>query len=119
LLLFVGRKPEAVALARRSREAEQAYRYLWLSSILQYIGGNLSEGDLLKAAGPSKYGQCKCNFIIGLMKLAEADRKGAREYFGKTVATHYIVSLSYNWSWAFLTRMEKDPAWPPWIPAKK
>ena len=26
--------------------------------------------------------------------------------------------FDYDWSEAFLARMEKDPNWPPWIPAK-
>ena len=26
--------------------------------------------------------------------------------------------FDYDWSHAYLARMEKDPSWPPWIPAK-
>jgi len=30
-----------------------------------------------------------------------------------------LLFLEYDWSRAFLARMEADPTWPPWIPVLK
>jgi tetratricopeptide (TPR) repeat protein len=118
MLLFLGLKPEAVALANRSLGPDNDQRFPWLPSMLEYIRGNSSAEGLVKAAGPSKLGQCRCHYIIALMKLAEGDRRGAREHFVKSVATRCFTSLSHGLSWAFLTCLDKDPTWPTWIPMK-
>ena len=53
-----------------------------------------------------------------MTKLAEADRDGAKEHFRKardTQVTFLVDSLACELSRSFLSRMEADPAWPPWI----
>jgi hypothetical protein len=44
------------------------------------------------------------------------DRLGARKHFQKEARTYWGFGQEY--SQMFLSRMEKDPKWPPWIPLK-
>lgn len=62
--------------------------------------------------------QCEAHFLIGMTKLGEGDCLAAREHFRASVATRVFTYFDYDWSHAFLARMEKDPNWPPWIPVK-
>jgi hypothetical protein len=48
--------------------------------------------------------------------LADGDRKGARFHFRKAVDTHVVFYLDHHWSKAFLSRLDTDPNWPPWLP---
>jgi hypothetical protein len=63
--------------------------------------------------------QCEAKFVIGMRRLAEGDRSGAREFFQKCVATRVLIYWEYLWAGAFLKRMNEDPTWPPWIPQKR
>ena len=56
--------------------------------------------------------------MIGVTRLSGGDRDGAREHFSAAVATRFINTMDYDWSRAFLARMEKDRTWPKWIPVK-
>ena len=78
----------------------------------------MSEAQLLKTAGTSRYSQCEAHFFIGMTKLGEGGRLAARGHFRASVATRVFIYFDYDWSHAFLARMEKDPNWPPWIPSK-
>jgi hypothetical protein len=71
---------------------------------------------LLKEAGPSRLNQCEAHFFIGLALLSDGNRDGARTHFRQSVATRIHTFLDYVWSRAFLSRLEADPTWPPWIP---
>ena len=71
---------------------------------------------LLRTAGHSKRKQMFAHMCIGLMLFADGDRPGARRHFNECVATHYSHRGDYQWSRAFLARMDRDPAWPRWMP---
>jgi serine/threonine protein kinase len=117
--LLLGRKPEVVAAGRDLRARLDRPPGSLEARIAGYLCGELTEEELLKTASRSKWDQCNCRYWIGLAKLAEGDRSGAREQFRQAVATRAFLLLPYDWSYAFLARLEKDPAWPPWIPQKK
>jgi lipoprotein NlpI len=120
-LRLLGRKDEAINMCRQARDHAQPmppWRRDWYRRLLDYSCGDLSETQLIKAAGSSRYSQCEAHFFIGITKLGEGDRRAAREHFRAAVATRIFFYLDYDWSHAFLARMEKDPNWPGWVPAK-
>jgi lipoprotein NlpI len=90
----------------------------WYQRLLDYNCGDLTEGELMKVAGGSRYNQCEAHFHVAFTKLAEGDRSGAREHFRASVTNRVFHYFDYDWSRAFLARMERDANWPPWIPVK-
>jgi hypothetical protein len=59
---------------------------------------------------------CEAHWEIGLWRLSTGDRAGAQDHWRKCVATWDFENWAWLWARAFLNRMQKDPAWPPWIP---
>jgi tetratricopeptide (TPR) repeat protein len=121
ILLFLGRKDEAAALYRDMAQAgvhSPLDRTRWYQKACEYFAGMRSADELLVGAGGSQLFLCEGHFFIGLRLLAEGDRAGARRHFEASVATRVLQFMEYDWSRAFLARMENDPTWPPWIPPK-
>ena len=58
------------------------------------------------------------HYQIGLLRLAEGDRAAARDRFQKGVGTRAVWIYPWAWTKMFLSRLDKDPNWPPWIPLK-
>jgi tetratricopeptide (TPR) repeat protein len=83
---------------------------------VQYNAGELEEDKLLEAAGHSRWDHCLAHFNIAMTKLAEGDRKGAKEHFNEAVKTRAWGWGEYDLSWVLHDRLEKDHKWPPWIP---
>jgi tetratricopeptide (TPR) repeat protein len=83
---------------------------------LQYNAGELTEDQLIRRAGRSRWDQCLAHYNVAMTKLAEGDRKGAHEHFDKVVKTRAFFWGAYDLSWVFRARLEKGPAWPRWIP---
>src|SRR5262245_53647324 len=81
--------------------------------------GEPSEARYLASAGTSNWKQCHAHYAVGQFRLAGGDRAGAREHFSKAVNTRATWFIQWPWSLMFLSRLEKDPAWPKWIPSKK
>ena len=122
ILLFLGKKDEAAALYRDMAEAgvhTPLDRTRWYQKACEYFAGMRSADELLVGAGGSQLFLCEGHFFIGLRLLAEGDRAGAHRHFEKSVATRVLHFMEYDWSRAFLARMENDPIWPPWIPIRK
>jgi len=122
ILLFLGKKDEAAALYRDMAEAgvhTPLDRTRWYQKACEYFAGMRSADELLVSAGGSQWFLCEGHFFIGLRLLAEGNRAGARGHFKECVATRVLLFLEYDWSRAFLARMEADPTWPPWIPVLK
>ena len=84
----------------------------------QYMAGG-SEEAFLKSAGKNPSLLCMSHLKVGLTRLANGDRKGAREHFEKAIATRFYNHMFYPYARAFLKRLERDPEWPKWIQAKK
>jgi hypothetical protein len=122
VLLFLGKKEQA-------RQALQGIRLVadhlspdgrtFAEALLQFRCGRLPEEKLLAEASTSRFKRIQAHYTIGLYRLAEGDRAGAREHFQKAVGTHDFWEQIYFYSsQMFLSRLDKDPTWPPWIPVK-
>ncbi|MDA1274828.1 MAG: hypothetical protein O2960_12385 [Verrucomicrobia bacterium] len=86
---------------------------------MDFVSDRISEADLISGMGASKWNQCEGNFYAGLRRLSVGDRDQAKNHFLKCVETQVFGFYEYLWGRVFLTRMEEDPNWPPWIPVKK
>ena len=62
---------------------------------------------------------CGRHYLIGLVRLSNGDRAGAREHFQKALDTKFYGNNAYPYARTFLARMKRDPEWPKWIPVKK
>jgi tetratricopeptide (TPR) repeat protein len=84
---------------------------------LQYWAGRASADDLVSGAGSSRVAQCRQRYLVAVTRLADGDRAAAREHFRRCVETGLQPMSEYQWSRAFLARLDRDPHWPPWIPS--
>jgi hypothetical protein len=118
---FLGRKEQARASLRGFRRpyAESEDWKEFFEAMRQFGCGELSEDPYLVKAGESRWKQGFAHFEIGLSRLADGDRAGARKHFAEAVNTHAIWLYQWSWSRMFLSRLENDPKWPPWIAAKQ
>jgi tetratricopeptide (TPR) repeat protein len=122
ILLLLGKHEQVLAIAR----AKLGYPHKnisrdsvsWWDTMMLYVCGETSEDNVLSSAGASRGGQIFIHYNIALRRLAKGDRAGARYHFQKAIDTRYDCPHFY-WSQMFLSRLEKDPRWPPWIPVKK
>jgi tetratricopeptide (TPR) repeat protein len=118
-LLFLGRRAEAAKLRLVDHRgwAPQNARY----PLPEYIAETIGEEEMLKSweGLPPLMGVCMGHFWVGLVRLSEGDREGARESFEKCVATRWVGLPIYAYAQIFLARMKHDPKWPQWIGAKK
>jgi serine/threonine protein kinase len=111
VLLLLGKREQALAMGQklgldRTRKAE------W-----EYYRGKLSEDEYLASAGDARQAQVDAHYHMGLFRLSMGDRLGARKHFQKEA--RYYWGFGKEYSQMFLSRMDKDPKWPPWIPLKK
>jgi lipoprotein NlpI len=121
-LLLLGKRTDAIAASREVRKHPERLTGLRRGHylrILDYCGGAISEEEFLKAEIGSRWNQCNVHFYVGLDRLAQGDRAGARERFEKDLATGVFGWWEYQWSRLFLKRMDQDPNWPPWIPLQE
>jgi tetratricopeptide (TPR) repeat protein len=120
LLRFLGRKKEAVEASLQINRAEMPAGYEnWYLKYLDFHCALITADELLKLAEGSRLNRCEAHFAIALDHLAEGDRKAAREHFQKCSQTRAFIFWDWIWARVFLARMDKDPAWPPWVPSKK
>ncbi len=86
--------------------------------VLQFLAGKSSWRGLVDRATASRNLRCNAHHWIALCCRAQGDRKTAGEHFAQSVetGTHWVPG--FQWSRAFLARLEADPHWPPWIPAR-
>jgi tetratricopeptide (TPR) repeat protein len=119
-LLFLGKRAEAAKLRPVDHPGytEAPDGKLRLA---EYIAGTISAEELLKprVGTPTQLELCQAHFWIGLVRLSDGDRKGARESFEKCVATRWLPLGIKGLARAFLERMKRDPEWPTWILARK
>ncbi len=69
-------------------------------------------------AGASRWKLFHAHYLLGLFRLAEGDRLGAKKHFRKAVDTRAVWAFDWAWSRMFLHRLENDCTWPPWNTAK-
>ncbi len=90
----------------------------WYHKLLSYNCGDIDDGKLLEAAGPSRFNQCEAYFFYGLKELSQGHRAAAEVAFRECVKTRIWHWGDYSWSRAFLARMA-DPNWPKRMPKVK
>jgi hypothetical protein len=120
---FSGRRDEIVKRFRPLLSEQIVNRQQgWYRHLLAYARGQLKEESLLQLA-TSKWRQCEAHFFIAMRRLGEGNRASARDHFEKCVATRVLLYNDYQWSRAFLARMEKawknGEDWPGWIKPSK
>jgi tRNA A-37 threonylcarbamoyl transferase component Bud32/tetratricopeptide (TPR) repeat protein len=119
VLCLLGRKGDAVKASKALLGQPERFYTLRREPILRcvrYKAGELTADELIRSAGRSQWDQCLAHYSVAMTKLAEGDRKGAKEHFDKAVKTRAWGWGQYELSWVFLSRLEKDPTWPRWIP---
>jgi hypothetical protein len=121
VLMFMGKKEQAVALCKvpAQNSNQSPDQGDWTLAWAQFASGELTEEKYITKAGSSRNRQVEAHFYIGLVRLATGDRVIAREHFHEVLGNRKIYQVAYWWTRMFLSRMEKDPTWPPWIPVKK
>jgi hypothetical protein len=87
---------------------DESYRLL-----VRFIAEDLPEVDFRSRLRPSHWLGPDADYYIGLVKLANGDKRGAQPYFARCAEGH--PQHEYWWSKAFLARMEQDKEWPAWI----
>jgi hypothetical protein len=119
VLRFLGRKQDAVVVSRSfltRRDQFPPVRQESFEWTLKYCADQCSEQELLTALQGSLADLSNARFCIALTALAGGDRVKARQNFQHCIDTHFYEFLPYDLSKMFLSRMDKDPNWPHWIP---
>jgi serine/threonine protein kinase len=122
VLLLLGKRQEAAAACADVRAPAGFFRpgaQKHIEAMKDFVAGKLSEDELLRSSRGNRIQLCLNHYWIGLVRLADGDRRGAREHFRKAVATGVFMHGSYYYSRAFLNRLDQDPAWPRWLPVKE
>jgi serine/threonine protein kinase len=119
ILLLLGKPEEArQAWLQVRREEVLPWDQGWSFTLLDYNCGRIMTEQLLQTGGDNRVKLSDVHFMIAMWRLADGDRTEAQEHFRKCVATRVFCSWHWPWARAFLSRMQKDPAWPPWIPKR-
>jgi serine/threonine protein kinase len=117
VLELLGHRQEAKAeYERLAKTLHYPWRNRWYEHIVEFEAGQLTQDQLLALVGNSLWNQCEAHFYVGLKHLTDGDRRGAREHFIKSAATPMIGWYEHQWSRCFLSRLDANPNWPPWIP---
>src|SRR6516225_4180536 len=104
LLLFLGKKKEARESLRTVRSPlalSPDWAEFW-EAMRQHDRRQLSDEAYLDKAGTSRWKQFHAHYQIGLFRLAEGDRVGARDHFQKAVATRAVWIYPWAWNQMFL-----------------
>jgi len=120
-LLGLGQAPHASSALRKIRQSAPPYPKFYrgfFETAAAYVCNELSEEELMRRAGSDRWDQAIGALRIGLRRLGEGDRRGARECFEKIASWPVFGVWDHDLGWVLLKRMEQDPDWPPWIPAR-
>jgi serine/threonine protein kinase len=122
LLFFLGERAAAFHVLGQSKpERGPKDGNTLYDKVVAYWGhpSAATEKALLDLASRSKATLLHSHFHIGMRLLADGDRVAARRHFQACLALQYPLFTGSLESRALLARMDKDPAWPPWIPPKQ
>jgi serine/threonine protein kinase len=111
-MLLLGHRPEAANLAQDNAGLYTGPR------TTKFLANKISEEEYFKEVHGSRYLLCGAQYWIGMVRLSEGDRKGAREAFKASVDTGLWSVFYHTHSQIMLARLEHDPAWPHWIKAR-
>jgi hypothetical protein len=121
-LYLTGEAERVPEMARKLRASHYRYRRLseaeW-EIFLRFWEGGLSEADFLKAPMSTRMHTSWRHTIVGMKRLGEGDRDGARQAFMVVYDARTFCQGDWEWCYSFLIRMNSDPEWPRAIPVKK
>jgi hypothetical protein len=80
-----------------------------------YAGGKPGD-DFLKLE-EARWAMFLARYLVGLTRLADGDRAGARAALENALATKPGEFSKLDMVRTILQRMDQGPSWPPWIPA--
>ena len=84
--------------------------------VLRFVAGVGTEQEFESSAGSSGAARCTVNFYLAVSRLTRGDREAARQRFRQALSTGAHWLPDYQWSRAFLMRLDQDPRWPAWMP---
>lgn len=84
-----------------------------------YMRGDIDESTYLNAVQSSRYELARASFVIGMRRLAEGDRRTAREHFQKVLNYRYDNNFFTAMSRALLVQLQRNPNWPLWVKEAK
>jgi hypothetical protein len=87
--------------------------------LLQFWEDKLEEADYLKSPPSERQLKPWRHLNVGMKRLGEGDREGAKAAFTETYQARYVGHDEWTWAVTFLVRMNTDREWPKAIPLKK
>ncbi len=121
--LYLTGEPEVVpVMAAKLRASGFRYRPLPAADwdiFLRFWEGKLTEAEFLKAPASSRMITSWRHCVVGMKRLGEGDREGAKEEFTEVYNARTFNQGEWEWCCSFLIRMNTDPEWPKAIPLKK
>jgi tetratricopeptide (TPR) repeat protein len=105
-------------LLGKKREAAESIRDQ--GPLKKYLTEPKCEAEFLQSMGKDGvHPMILSHYIVGLVRLSDGDRMGAKEHFQKVLDTKFYANIAYPYARAYLARLTRDEKWPRWIPAKK
>jgi serine/threonine protein kinase len=89
------------------------------SPLKKYLTESKDVEEFLQSSGKSRIISILNHHIVGLVRLSDGDRMGAKEQFQKLLDTKFYALIFYPYARAYLARLTRDEKWPKWIPIKK
>jgi hypothetical protein len=121
--LYLTGQPERVKEKAKELRASR-YRWRGMSEadwelFLRFWEGKLDESEFLKAPMAGRRQKIARFYSVGMKRLGEGDREGAREAFTAFYEARTFATGEWEFCCSFLIRMNTDPDWPKAIPVKK
>jgi hypothetical protein len=106
-------------LLGKKKEAAESISAQW-PSLKKYLTEPKCEAEFLQSMGKDGvHLMILSHYIVGLVRLSDGDRMGAKEHFQKVLDTKFYANVGYPYVRAYLARLNRDREWPKWIPVKK
>jgi hypothetical protein len=122
VLRILGRKAEAVEASRKFLDRRDRFppvRQEQFKRALEFCAGSRSAEDLIASMGGKRGDLCNAHLCVAVTALADGDRATARRHLNLCLGTRFYEFIPYEFARMLLARMDRDPAWPPWVkPAK-
>jgi len=115
---LAGNLPRAQELSREFRATPQARspKGPWRHHLLAFTCGDIDAEEFLKRSAESRIDLCQAHFFVAMSHLARGERSKARQHFQTGSQLKIVGSLEEAISRSLLVQLERDPAWPRWIP---
>jgi hypothetical protein len=121
MLRFLGKLDEATEASRQFLLEPEKFppaNKIAFGKVLEYCAGNSNAATLVRSLDGRKGDLCNAHLCIALTELAKGNRIEALLNLENAVATRFYEYLPYEISGMLLSRLKRDPNWPPWIAVK-